>query len=82
MAAVGRAKFVTADMVKPGAVVVDVGMNRDANGRLCGDVDYAPVAEKASYTSPRARGRGPHDHLHAAENTVKAAWLQNALLTD
>lgn len=82
VAAVGRAKFVTADMVKPGAVVVDVGMNRDANGRLCGDVDYAPVAEKASYITPVPGGVGPMTISMLLKNTVKAARLQNALLTD
>lgn len=50
--AVGRAKFVTADMVKPGAVVIDVGMNRDENGKLCGDVDFAEVAEVAGAITP------------------------------
>jgi methylenetetrahydrofolate dehydrogenase (NADP+)/methenyltetrahydrofolate cyclohydrolase len=49
IAAVGRAKFITADMVKDGAVVIDVGINRDENGKLCGDVDFENVKEKASY---------------------------------
>ena len=82
VAAVGRAKFVTADMVKEGAVVVDVGMNRDENGKLCGDVDYAPVAAKASYITPVPGGVGPMTISMLLKNTVKAARLQNALLTD
>lgn len=59
VAAIGRAKFVTADMIKEGAVVIDVGMNRDENGKLCGDVDYENVKEKASYITPVPGGVGP-----------------------
>ncbi|MBP5242531.1 MAG: bifunctional methylenetetrahydrofolate dehydrogenase/methenyltetrahydrofolate cyclohydrolase FolD [Clostridia bacterium] len=59
VAAIGRAKFVTADMVKEGAVVVDVGMNRDENGKLCGDVDYENVKDKTSYITPVPGGVGP-----------------------
>ncbi len=59
IAAIGRAKFVTADMVKEGAVVIDIGMNRDENGKLCGDVDYENVKEKASYITPVPGGVGP-----------------------
>lgn len=59
VAAVGRAKMITADYVKPGAVVVDVGMNRDDQGALCGDVDYDQVAPKASYITPVPGGVGP-----------------------
>ena len=57
--AIGRAKFVTADMVKQGAVVIDVGMDRDENGKLCGDVDYESVKEKASFITPVPGGVGP-----------------------
>ena len=57
--AIGRAKFVTADFVKPGAVVIDVGMNRDENGKLCGDVDYEAVAPLASHITPVPGGVGP-----------------------
>ncbi len=57
--AIGRAKFVTADFIKPGAVVVDVGMNRDENGKLCGDVDYDAVAPLASHTPVPESGVGP-----------------------
>ncbi|MFQ7035563.1 MAG: bifunctional methylenetetrahydrofolate dehydrogenase/methenyltetrahydrofolate cyclohydrolase FolD [Candidatus Borkfalkia sp.] len=57
--AIGRAKFVTADMVKEGAVVVDVGMDRDENGKLCGDVDFESVKDKASLITPVPGGVGP-----------------------
>ena len=59
IAAVGRAKFVKADMVKKGAVVIDVGINRDENGKLCGDVDFERVKEKTSYITPVPGGVGP-----------------------
>ena len=59
VAAIGRAKFVTEDMIGEGAVVIDVGMNRDENGKLCGDVDYENVKEKASYITPVPGGVGP-----------------------
>ena len=59
VACVGRAGFVTADMVKEGAVVVDIGINRDENGKLCGDVDFEGVKEKASYITPVPGGVGP-----------------------
>jgi len=59
VSAVGKAKFVTADMVKDGAVVIDVGMNRDEEGRLCGDVDFENVKEKASCITPVPGGVGP-----------------------
>lgn len=59
VAAIGRAKFVTADMVKEGAIVIDVGMNRDVNGKLCGDVDFESVKEKVAYITPVPGGVGP-----------------------
>lgn len=59
VAAVGIAKFVKGDMVKEGAVVIDVGMDRDENGKLCGDVDFAQVEPKASYITPVPGGVGP-----------------------
>ena len=59
VAAVGKAKFVTADMVKDGAVVIDVGMDRDESGKLCGDVDLENVKEKCSYITPVPGGVGP-----------------------
>ncbi len=80
VAAVGRAKFVTADMVKPGAAVIDVGMNRDENGKLCGDVDYAAVEPIAGYITPVPGGVGPMTIAMLLKNTLMAAKLQNALL--
>ena len=59
VAAVGKAKFVTADMIKEGAVVIDVGMNRDENGKLCGDVDFENVKEHTAYITPVPGGVGP-----------------------
>lgn len=76
VAAVGRAKFVTADMVKDGAVVIDVGMNRDENGKLCGDVDFASVAEKCSYITPVPGGVGPMTIAMLMQNTLKAYRLK------
>ncbi|MDD3692757.1 MAG: bifunctional methylenetetrahydrofolate dehydrogenase/methenyltetrahydrofolate cyclohydrolase FolD [Oscillospiraceae bacterium] len=78
VAAVGRAKFVTKDMVKPGAVVIDVGMNRDENGKLCGDVDTEAVKEIAGYITPVPGGVGPMTIAMLLKNTVMAAKLQNA----
>lgn len=71
--AIGRAKFVTADMVKEGAVVIDVGMDRDENGKLCGDVDFDRVKEKASYITPVPGGVGPMTITMLMYNTVLAA---------
>lgn len=71
--AIGRAKFVTEDMVKEGAVVIDVGMDRDKNGRLCGDVDYDAVKEKASYITPVPGGVGPMTITMLLYNTVQTA---------
>ena len=70
--AVGKANFVTADMVKQGAVVIDVGMNRDENGKLCGDVDFENVKEMASYITPVPGGVGPMTITMLLENTVRA----------
>ncbi len=80
VAAVGRAKFITADMVKPGAAVIDVGMNRDENGKLCGDVDFDEVSKVAGYITPVPGGVGPMTISMQLKNTVRAAELQNALL--
>lgn len=77
VAAVGRAKFVKADMVKEGAVVIDVGMNRDENGKLCGDVDFAEVEGKASAITPVPGGVGPMTIAMLMQNTLKAVKLQN-----
>lgn len=73
VAAVGKAKLITADMIKQGAVVVDVGMNRDENGKLCGDVDFYPVGEKASYISPVPGGVGVMTRAMLMENAC-TAW--------
>ena len=72
--AIGRAKFVTADMVKEGAVVIDVGMDRDENGKLCGDVDFETVKDKASYITPVPGGVGPMTITMLLYNTVIAAF--------
>lgn len=80
VAAVGIAKFVKADMVKPGAVVIDVGMNRDENGKLCGDVDFNEVEPAASYITPVPGGVGPMTIAMLMKNTVMAAKLQNNIL--
>ena len=77
VAAVGRAKFVTADMVKDGAVVIDVGMNRDENGKLCGDVDFENVKDKCSYITPVPGGVGPMTIATLMKNTIKACKIQN-----
>jgi methylenetetrahydrofolate dehydrogenase (NADP+)/methenyltetrahydrofolate cyclohydrolase len=73
VAAIGRARMITADMVKPGAVVIDVGMNRDADGKLCGDVDTEAVAEVASYITPVPGGVGPMTRAMLLVNTLTAA---------
>ncbi|MCG5031577.1 bifunctional methylenetetrahydrofolate dehydrogenase/methenyltetrahydrofolate cyclohydrolase FolD [Mesosutterella sp. OilRF-GAM-744-9] len=73
VAAVGRAKIINASYVKEGAVVIDVGMNRDENGRLCGDVNTASAAEKASYITPVPGGVGPMTIAMLLANTVDAA---------
>ena len=80
VAAVGIPHFVTADMVKAGAVVIDVGMDRDENGKLCGDVDFAGVEPKASYITPVPGGVGPMTIATLLKNTVTAAKQQNGLL--
>lgn len=77
VAAVGKAKFVTADMVKDGAVVIDVGMNRDENGKRCGDVDFEAVKEKASHITPVPGGVGLMTVAMLMQNTVTAAKIQN-----
>ncbi len=80
VAAVGRAKFVTADMVKPGATVIDVGINRDENGKLCGDVDFAAVEPIAGAITPVPGGVGPMTIALLMKNTLTAAKQQNGLL--
>jgi methylenetetrahydrofolate dehydrogenase (NADP+)/methenyltetrahydrofolate cyclohydrolase len=73
VAAVGRPKFVSADMVKPGAVVLDVGINRDDAGKLCGDVDFDAVKEVAGWITPVPGGVGPMTITMLLQNTLEAA---------
>lgn len=73
VAAVGRAGLISADMVKDGAVVIDVAMNRNEQGKLCGDVCYEEVAQKASYITPVPGGVGPMTRAMLMENTLYAA---------
>ena len=73
VAALGKARFVTADMVKPGAVVIDVGINRLPDGKLCGDVDFAGVSEVASAITPVPGGVGPMTITMLLANTLEAA---------
>lgn len=77
VAAVGKAKFVTPDMIKEGAVVIDVGMNRDENGKLCGDVDYAACFDKVGYITPVPGGVGPMTIAMLMRNTLTAAKIKN-----
>ena len=74
--AIGKAKFITADMVKEGAVVIDVGMDRDENGKLCGDVDFESVKEVAGYITPVPGGVGPMTIAMLLKNTVTSAKKQ------
>ena len=77
VAAIGKAKFVKANMVKEGAIVIDVGMDRDENGKLCGDVDFENVAEKCQFITPVPGGVGPMTISMLMKNTLTAAKLQN-----
>jgi methylenetetrahydrofolate dehydrogenase (NADP+)/methenyltetrahydrofolate cyclohydrolase len=78
VAAVGRRNTLTADMVKPGAIVIDVGMNRDDAGKLCGDVDFAAVREVAGWITPVPGGVGPMTITMLLANTVQAAEAAGA----
>lgn len=80
VAAVGRAKMITKDYIKEGAVVVDVGMNRDENGKLCGDVDFEDCKDKAGYITPVPGGVGPMTIAMLMQNTLTAAKQQNGIL--
>jgi methylenetetrahydrofolate dehydrogenase (NADP+)/methenyltetrahydrofolate cyclohydrolase len=73
VAAVGKRNVLTADMVKPGAVVIDVGMNRNDEGKLCGDVDFAGVKEVAGWITPVPGGVGPMTRAMLLVNTLEAA---------
>lgn len=79
VAAVGKAGFITGDMVKPGAVVIDVGINRDADGKLCGDVDFTAASEKASFITPVPGGVGLMTRAMLMENTLRAAKLLHGI---
>ncbi len=79
VASVGRPNFVTADMVKQGAIVIDVGINRMADGRLCGDVDFAEVSKKAGYITPVPGGVGPMTIAMLMKNTLTASKLQHGI---
>ena len=76
VSAIGKARFVTADMVKNGAVVIDVGINRDENGKLCGDVDFDNVKEKTSLITPVPGGVGPMTITMLMYNTCIAAFKE------
>ena len=77
VAAVGRAKMITSDYIKDGAVVIDVGMNRDENGKLCGDVDFEDCKDKAGYITPVPGGVGPMTIAMLMQNTLTAAKVKN-----
>jgi len=74
--AMGRPRYVPGDWIKPGALVIDVGMNRDEAGKLCGDVDFASAAERAGWITPVPGGVGPMTIASLLENTLAAAELQ------
>jgi len=76
VSAVGIAKFIKADMLKEGAVVIDVGMNRDENGKLCGDVDFEAVKDKTSYITPVPGGVGPMTITMLMQNTLESKKQQ------
>ena len=78
VSAVGKAGLITADMIKPGAVVIDVGMNRNAEDKLCGDVDYDEVSKVAGYITPVPGGVGPMTRAMLMQNTLTAARLGRA----
>ncbi len=79
VAAVGKPRFITGDMIKPGAVVIDVGMNRPEGGGLCGDVDFESAKEKAAYITPVPGGVGPMTIAMLLRNTLEAAKKQAAV---
>lgn len=78
VSAIGKTDFVTADMVKEGAVVIDVAMNRNASGKLCGDVDFAAVEPKAAYITPVPGGVGPMTRAMLMQNILTAAQMHQA----
>ena len=80
--AIGRAKFITADYVKEGAVVIDVGMNRDENGKLCGDVDFTSVSQICGAITPVPGGVGPMTIAMLLRNTIRAARTKAGISYD
>ena len=78
VAAVGRAKMITGDMIKPGALVIDVGMDRDENGKLCGDVDFESASLKAGWITPVPGGVGPMTIAMLMTNTIEACERRRA----
>ena len=78
VAAIGKANYITADYIKEGAVVIDVGINRNENGKLCGDVDFAQVSEKASAITPVPGGVGPMTIAMLMQNCLEAFRRQNS----
>ncbi len=80
VSAVGKEKLITADMVKDGAVVIDVAINRNAGGKLCGDVDFENVKEKASFITPVPGGVGPMTIATLMKNTLNASLIHNNLI--
>ena len=79
ISAVGISNFVKVDMVKPGAIVIDVGINRGENGKICGDVDFEGVKEVVGYITPVPGGVGPMTIAKLMENALKAAKIQNSI---
>ena len=77
ISAIGKPKFITEDMIKEGAIVIDVGINRDENGKIVGDVDFENVKQKASYITPVPGGVGPMTVAMLINNVIKAAKNQN-----
>lgn len=77
IAAIGKAKFITQEMIKEGAIVIDVGINRDENGKIVGDVDFRNVSQKASYITPVPGGVGPMTIAMLMKNVIKATEWQN-----
>lgn len=77
ISAVGRPGFITADMVREGTIIIDVGINRNEDGKLCGDVDFTAVAEKASAITPVPGGVGPMTVAMLLKNTLRASFYQN-----
>ncbi len=78
VAAVGKPRFVRGDWIKLGAIVIDVGVNRDADGKLCGDVDFAAAKEHTSWITPVPGGVGPMTIATLLANTLRAAELQGS----